>query len=381
MNILILNWRDPRHPLGGGAEISLFEHAKYWVKKGANVTWISAMFLHAKKEEDIDGIHIRRFGSHFTVHARAMWYLHFLNGKKKYDIFIDSFHFVPFFTPLYIDRKKIVALINEPAKNLWFKNLLFPFSFIGYALEPYFFSIYKKTPFITAASSIAEELRGFGIAGEYIHVIHHGISRLHEPEKKVSFRSSNKLPVMYLSQLSKDKGIEDAVHAIERAYKVDKRLIFWVVGRAIDTRYEAHIRSILKNSGIDMITTRFGFVSEEKKTELLTHAFLLIHPSIREGWGLNVIEANTVGTPAIGYNVTGLKDSIVDKKTGILTEKNNPEALAREIIKLSSDIDRYEQLSSNAKEWSKKFSWEKTGNESWQFIEECYERQRASNTR
>src|SRR5689334_2645433 len=101
MKILILNWRDIKHPLSGGAEISLFEQAKIWTKKGAKVTWYSSSFKNSKKEEVIDGIRFVRNGSHYTVSLN--FFADYLMGKfKSIDVVIDCFHFVPFFTPLFI---------------------------------------------------------------------------------------------------------------------------------------------------------------------------------------------------------------------------------------------------------------------------------------
>ena len=60
----------------------------------------------------------------------------------------------------------------------------------------------------------------------------------------------------------------------------------------------------------------------KEKYDLLARAHILINPSIREGWGLVVIEAASVKTPTVGYNVPGLKDSIKDNETGLLSNAN-----------------------------------------------------------
>ena len=70
--------------------------------------------------------------------------------------------------------------------------------------------------------------------------------------------------------------------------------------------------------------TFFGRVDEETKRQLMAQAHVLIVTSVREGWGLVVDEAAAVGTPSIGYNVPGLRDS-VDAAGGVLV---SPEAAA-----------------------------------------------------
>lgn len=367
MNILILNWRDSKHPLAGGAEVSLFEHAKYWVNKGATVTWFCSSFKAAAPYEIINGITIIRKGSHFTVHIHAFLYAIFGLSKKP-DIIIDSFHFIPFFSPFYISKKKIIALINEPAKNAWFKNIVFPLSLIGYLSESCFFSFYKHIPFITSALSIVAELQLYGIQQKNIHLISHGI----QMRKLVKRFTKQKNVVVYLAQITEDKGIKDAVLAFALIKKEKKDVVFWVIGKAPDKKYEEEVKILIASLGIQKDVSFLGYVSENTKMALLEKATVLIHPSIREGWGLNIIEANTVGTPAVGYNVTGLRDSIVHNHTGLLTEKNTPHELAASILMLLSDTILYKKLSVHAVTWSKTFNWEKAGEKSWELLNDVY---------
>ena len=142
MKVLIFNWRDIRHPLSGGAEISLFEHAKYWKNKGAKVIWFTSYFNGAKKEEEIKGIKIIRRGSRYTVHFLA--FLYYISGKlRNPGIVVDCFHFLPFFTPLYIRKTKIIGLINEVAGKLWFSNIFIALALVGFLAEPFFIFLYK----------------------------------------------------------------------------------------------------------------------------------------------------------------------------------------------------------------------------------------------
>ena len=53
-----------------------------------------------------------------------------------------------------------------------------------------------------------------------------------------------------------------------------------------------------------------GRISPSEKLERLARAHVLIVTSVREGWGLVVTEAASVGTPTIAYNVAGLSDSV-----------------------------------------------------------------------
>ncbi|NIO22379.1 MAG: glycosyltransferase, partial [Candidatus Aenigmarchaeota archaeon] len=72
-----------------------------------------------------------------------------------------------------------------------------------------------------------------------------------------------------------------------------------------------------------------------------------------------VTDANALGTPAVGYDVPGLRDSIRDGFNGLCVERS-PEALADGIMRVLSDDRLRENLSRNAIEWARRFSWDKT---------------------
>jgi glycosyltransferase involved in cell wall biosynthesis len=99
-------------------------------------------------------------------------------------------------------------------------------------------------------------------------------------------------------------------------------------------------------------------VSEEGKIEVLSRAWVFVTPSMKEGWGITVIEANDCGTPAIGYDVPGLRDSIQDGKTGLLVPQGNIDRLTAAIVNVLTDEDLRNELSRNALDWASGFTWD-----------------------
>lgn len=369
MTILILNWRDIRHPFGGGAEASLFEHAKYWKQMNNDVIWFSSSFKGAKEEEIIEGIKFIRKGTHYTAHIWAYFYFIF---KKfgKVDIVIDSFHFIPFFTPLYISPNKIVGLINEVAGKVWFANLPYIFALIGYHLEPYFFIFYKNIHFITGSNSTKKELIHIGIKQKNIDVVHHGMRVVGNQAK---IRKETYPTLVFLGRVSADKGIEDVLETFVIVKKKLKNVKLWIIGKEEKPGMINMFLKGMKPLEIKKSIKYFDFVSEQKKFELLKKSWLLIHPSKKEGWGLNVIEAATQRTPTVGYNVEGLRDSVKNGITGILVRASNPSLLAEAAIEIITNKKKYSQLSQNAIKWSKNFNWTVSTKQSWQVIRQIYE--------
>ena len=370
MKILILNWRDTKHPLAGGAEQSLFEHAKYWQKQHNEIIWFSSAFVNAPKQEVLEGITILRKGSHYTVHLWAFWY--YITRKfPQADIVIDSFHFVPFFSVLYMRKKeRIIGLLNEVAGRLWFFNISAPLARTGYFIEPFIIRFYKRNVFITGSDSAKKDLVTIGLSPNNIYVVNHGF-HLHAVD--ASIKKESRPTVLFLGRIAKDKGIVDALEAFTEVRKEIPNVVLWVVGQeeregiftellqTLDKETQEHIRY-------------WGFVNQKQKFKLLRKAWLLVHPSYREGWGLTVIEAASQSTPTVGYNVAGLQDSVQNGKTGFLVEPQNIAMLQDAIRDILNDKEYYKRVSTNALKWSKNFTWERSVKKSWKVIKEDYEK-------
>lgn len=370
MKILILSWRGPKHPNAGGAEISTHEHAKGWVKADNEVTLFTSSYVSAKREETVDGVKIIRRGRQVLgVHFEAVkWYL--FENHDDFDLVVDQFHGIPFFTPLYVRGKKL-AFIHEVTKEVWRLNPWpWPFkqvaAFIGGVFEPLVFKLlYKNIPFMTVSESTKQDLVNWGVPKRNITVVHNG----------VTIPKINKLPskekiktLVFLGSISKDKGIEDALSIFSLINYKEKDWQFWVVGKS-KPHYQDYLKNLGKDLRLDGKLKFWGYVSERKKFELLSRAHILVNPSIREGWGLVVIEAGSVGTPTVGYNVAGLRNSVLNGKTGLLSQPTNTKALTIKIVKLTNDKLRLREMSRNAYSWSKKFRWKNACWESLKLIE------------
>src|SRR3989344_5018035 len=99
MNILILNWKDIKHPEVGGAEIIVYELAKRLVRHGHAVTWFCRSFRGAKPTEIIDGIRIIRRGTIVTMYLYAP--MVYWQMEQKPDLVIDMSNTVYWQTPLW----------------------------------------------------------------------------------------------------------------------------------------------------------------------------------------------------------------------------------------------------------------------------------------
>lgn len=359
MNILMLSWRGPGHPHFGGAEINTLENVTAWAKAGHQVVWFTSSFQRSSPSEIVNGVEIIRRGSqNFEVHIAAFWWYLF-KTHPKFDIVVDQFHGIPFFTPLFARIPKL-AFIHEVAREVWRLNPWpFPFNLIpsvlGSIIEPLTFLPYRKIPFMTVSNSTKADLIEYGIPKENISVFLSGVN-LNLPSPIPP--KNTKPTVMFLGALSKDKGTEDAIKTFSIVCRTRPSWQFWVVGKS-DPEYLLQLKYQVKSLDISHKVKFWGPIYEREKFKLLARSHVLINPSIREGWGLVNIEANSVATPVVGYNVPGTRDSVKNGVTGLLVPAHHPELLAQMIIELVENKPRYEKFQTNCKRWSKQFSWSK----------------------
>lgn len=363
MKIAIFNWKDIKSPQSGGAEIVTSEYARGWVQAGHQVSLICPAFVGGLRTETVDGVKIIRLGpknkySQFLIHVLAFFYYQ-QHLKNQADLVIDQIHWVPFFTPLYVKEKKL-AFIHEVAKDIWIRQFGLVLGNLGKFVEPIIFKFYRGIQFLTVSQTTKKDLTGFGIPQSHITVINNGVSV--EPFPAELKKEKNSV-LIYVGRLTKAKNVEDVIKAFGVVNKKIPTARLWIVGGADDPHYLNKLRKQVNNR-----VKFWGFVSDNQKEKLMAKSHLLVHASLTEGWGLVVIEAAAMGTPAVVYNVPGLCESVINGKTGVVCPKNTPEEMAKQIIGLLSDNKKYREMQKSCLDRAKKFSWKKSITKSLKLI-------------
>ena len=351
MRILILNWRCPSNPKAGGAEALTQQVATRLVANGDEVEWFSASFPEAKSEERVGGIHIVRAGSQATVHLHAA--SHYRGRLKgRFDLVVDEINTIPFFSPLWAGIPTL-TLIFQLAREIWRYETAFPLSAVGYRLEPILLRPYRRLPAITISASTKDDLRRLGFSGP-ITVASIGIE---SPTLEPRIKPKNPT-FLYVGRLTPSKRVEDIVEAVARFRRARGVGRLLIIGEG-DSHYTTLLRNAVRRSGLQDAVEFLGRLPTEQKHQRMAEAHLLLMASVREGWGLVVTEANACGTPAVVYDVPGLRDAVRNGDTGLLVNPS-PESLARGMLQLWDDPQLYGRLAEGARAWSTTFSFDET---------------------
>ena len=333
----------------GGAEVFTHEVTKRWADAGHDVTLFTAMFPRCSKEETLDGVKIIRSGNRFSVYADAKKFYSKRFKFERFDLIVDEINTRPFFAHSFIaNDERVVALIHQLAREYWFYETSFPLNILGYYyFENRWLRRYTNIPTFTVSNSTREDLTSLGF--EQVFVIPEGLN--FEPLAKLP-RKNNRPVIVYAGRLKKAKR---PIHAIKAFKKVKEKLSdaeLWIIG-------DGPIRRKLEGIS-DQGIKFYGRLDDHERRRLIEQSWVLVNPGIREGWGLNIVEANALGVPSIAYSVPGLKDAVRDHSTGLLVKNGDIQAMADGLITLLTDERLRTHFSKNALKYSHNFSWDAT---------------------
>lgn len=353
MNVLWFSWKDELHPLAGGAETVSSEIRKRLVKDGHTVRLITARYEGSSETENINGVRVYRCGRRFGVYWAA-----YKLFKKKFknwpDLIIDEMNTLPFGCAFYT-KKRTVLLAYQLARQVWFYQMVFPLSLVGYLIEPlYLFALSRKyETVLTESESTRQDLKRYGFNPKSVHVFRIGMAL--KPVEKLKPKH-NMHTVLLLGALRPMKRTLHAVKGFEKARDHNPQLRLLVAGDVSSAYGKKVANYVIRSRHHDAIEI-LGRVTNEKRIQLLQDASVIVVTSVKEGWGLIVTEANSQGTPAVAYDTDGLRDSIQDGKTGFLVPSGNTKSLGSAINSILSEPTNYERLRTKAWSWSKEFTF------------------------
>ncbi|MBT2509050.1 glycosyltransferase family 4 protein [Streptomyces sp. ISL-98] len=334
--IVFLSRRDLGNPAAGGSELLVDRLADGLTALGHQVTLLCG---GPAAYRDYRVVSAGGDLGHFIKARRA-----FTRQVGDCDLLVEVCNGLPYLTPLW-HRGPTLCLVNHVHTELWGMRFPGPAAGLGRRLEHWALSVAQRENLLVAVStSTAGALGALGVDHSRIRVVHNGVE---QPGARTP-RSSEPL-FLAMGRLVEYKRIDLLLRLWERVRPVTGGKLLIIGDGPERRRLEAL-------AGPDVIFK--GRVSEAEKHQLLCAAWLLLHPSAVEGWGLVVTEAATRGTPAIGFDVPGLRDSIADGVTGVLARGESSFAAAWCTLALSTE--RREAMGGAAAARAERYRWSST---------------------
>ncbi|MFF0199626.1 glycosyltransferase family 4 protein [Streptomyces sp. NPDC005017] len=338
--IVFLAHRDLGNPSAGGSELLVDRLADGLTRLGHQVTLLCGGPAAYRD---------------YRVVSAGGTYGHYLRARSAFarqvgetDLLVEVCNGMPYLSPLW-HKGPTLCLVNHVHTDLWkmrFGGPLAPAARIGRRLEHWALTGARRQDglLVAVSPSTAQALRGIGVERERIRVVHNGV----EEPGPLAERSPDPLFV--------------AVGRLVEYKRIDLLLRLWervrpVTGGKLVIIGDGPERERLQRLAGESVSF-VGHVSEAEKHRLLCAAWLLLHPSAVEGWGLVVTEAAVRQTPAVAFDVPGLRDSVVDGETGVLARGESSFAAAWCSLALSAR--RRELMGKAARERAAVYRWERT---------------------
>ncbi|HLN19304.1 MAG TPA: glycosyltransferase family 1 protein [Patescibacteria group bacterium] len=202
-------------------------------------------------------------------------------------------------------------------------------------------------------------IRLYNVPEEKIEVIYEGVSNF--KFSFFSFQSSlcdkildYKPYLLFIGRLEKRKnikGIVDAYEILKDKYKIPHKLI--LAGKPgfgyDDIKYK--IQNI--RYWDDVILP--GYITEEEKLQLLSSAEIFLFPTSYEGFGLPILEAQSIGTPVVCSRVSSLPE--IGNNSVIYCDSIDSKSIAESMYNLISHAEVRSDIIKKGYENLKRFSW------------------------
>ena len=317
-----------------------------------NITVLSQASDGFSRTQEIDGIKYVNFG---TNYIRAILPLKYLTQfSKEADLLIDHGDVaIPWLSPLYSHTPKI-AIVHQMVKEIFYYEFGRPVADLGSLVEKMIYKAYTGCPIVAVSSSTANDLYGLGINREHVHIIPPACSIA---GSKVPLEDRESMTIACVARMMRYKGLDLALGIFRDLLEKLPSARLELAGSG---PHENELRELVTTLGLSDRVHFFGRVSDFDKIKLYQSSRVLLNPSIREGYGMSVIEANSFGTPAVGWDVAGMRDSVINGSTGLLAPFPDKEAMSKNLETMLTNDEIWRRLSENSWKWAHGHSWDES---------------------
>ncbi|MGC1215276.1 MAG: glycosyltransferase family 4 protein [Micromonospora sp.] len=362
-HVLFLNWRDTRNPEGGGSEVYVERIAGELVRRGHRATLLCAGHSAGPAEEvTADGVRVLRRGGRHTVYLRAA--LVYLAGALGFgplsrrgggrpDLIVDVGNGLPFLSALYA-RRPVIALVHHVHREQWPVVLGRGLATFGWWVESWLAPrVYRRCQYVTVSAATRRELATLGIDAARVAIVHNGT-----PDMTVGPVPRTPHPsLVVLGRLVPHKQVEVALQTVAALSTELPELTLVVAGQGW---WEPQLRQLAAELGVTERVRFTGFVSDEEKRTLLAGAWVALTPSLKEGWGLTIVEAGAVGTPTVAFRgAGGVEEALVDTETGLLAD--DVDDFVTKVRGLLVDDAYRARMGAGARAHAARFTWPVSG--------------------
>ena len=172
-------------------------------------------------------------------------------------------------------------------------------------------------------------------------------------ENLIGISMKNKKVLFTIGHLVKRKGVAwfvgNVIPRLEDSY------LYVVAGEGSE---RGTIQEVVGRCKLQGRVLLLGEVSNEDRKLIYNASDIFIMPNITipgdvEGFGIVALEAGSCGLPIVASNIQGLRDAVINGKTGYLVEEGDVDGFVGRITDMNLDKDQIRELINSTFDWAK----------------------------
>ncbi|MGE5575133.1 MAG: glycosyltransferase family 4 protein [Ignavibacteria bacterium] len=175
-------------------------------------------------------------------------------------------------------------------------------------------------------------------------------------ENKLNFGLGEEPCILFVGSLVPRKGLHFLVEAAKKIVKEKADTKFLIVG---DGPLKNQLTASLREANLSNNFKFMGNFKDDIMPAVYNCADVFVLPSIQEGQGIVLLEAQASGKPVVAFDVGGVNEALHNGETGLLAERGNTGELADALLKLLSDKSLREKFGANGRRFvSESYTWD-----------------------
>lgn len=355
MRLLVVNWQDRENPQAGGAELHLHEIFGRLAAAGHEVTLLCGGWPGCPPEVSLDGMRVVRVGTRYTFPflVHGVWRERF--AGTGVEVVVEDINKVPLFTPRW-GQVPVVGVVPHLFGGTVFQEAPIPLAALVWLAERPIPMVYRGVPFQVISESTADDLAARGIPRDSIEVIYCGIDTTHFTP--LPSARAEQPTFAYLGRLKRYKRVDLVIRAFARLALPQARLEIGGAGE-----HRPALERLAASLDLGGRVRFLGRITEEEKLSLLRRAWAMVFTSPKEGWGITNLEAAACGTPVIGSDSPGIRESIRHGETGFLVPHGDVASLATAMRQVSEAPSLVATLGTAGRRFAEQFTWDRAARE------------------
>jgi glycosyltransferase involved in cell wall biosynthesis len=348
----------------GGGEVYMHNLAKLLLKLGIESTVFGIKEFEGQiSEEVIDGVLYKRGD---VRSRRSFLLLKYLKEARKlarkFDlVFVNQF--VPHLILPFIRGKKRIAIIHDVYKKeglkFWIKQYGFFAGVSGWMVEKLQLFFDKRyADFIVTVSESSKKKIGDVIGSKVFEKLLVCPSIVYKRDDLKDVQKEK--IILFVGRFVDYKHPEQGLLVLKKVQEFDSEYKAIFVATRVSKKTMQLFKKVKKEQSVDdesvIIKSDCG---NEEVAELMAKAKILVHSSYIEGQGIVILEALSLGTPIVAYNLEAYKGMLLNGQNCELTQKGEVSRLSEGAVKILKNYDFYQK---NCKTSLEEFSEEKVMN-------------------